>query len=251
MLRLPPGCPSVRLRLRAVAVWRTATRDTEGTASLRSASRLATRSLWLSDSPVTRPPGHERVVASPDPIGSGLATKTTGRLAARRHEPPLGNRALRRYRPWNARVPRRRGQANTPTEDLFAGSFLLPAPRPRAARRRLRPATSPGSGGGPSFDHVLRAQQQRRRDRETERLGGLEVDHELELRRLLDGRVGGLSALARESPSIVAQRRLPRAKGRGAPARVTSAPLPRDGAKRSRRPSRFVDSPCGDSVQPR
>jgi len=49
--------------------------------------------------------------------------------------------------------------------------------------------------------------------------------HHPECRRLLDGQIGGLSALARESPGIVAHlRRLPRAEGRGAPARVTSAP---------------------------
>jgi hypothetical protein len=40
-----------------------------------------------------------------------------------------------------------------------------------------------------------RRQQRRRRDGEAERLGGLEVDDELELGRLLDGEIGGLCAL--------------------------------------------------------
>jgi hypothetical protein len=40
---------------------------------------------------------------------------------------------------------------------------------------------------GSSFNHLIRPRKQRPRDGEAERLGGLEVDHHLELRRLLDG----------------------------------------------------------------
>ena len=45
-------------------------------------------------------------------------------------------------------------------------------------------AGSPNSvgPGGLSFDHLIRPLQERRRDRESEGLGGLEVDHQLELR---------------------------------------------------------------------
>ena len=35
-------------------------------------------------------------------------------------------------------------------------------------------------------NHLVRAQQERLRDRETERFGGLQIDHELKLHRLLD-----------------------------------------------------------------
>src|SRR3981081_4267341 len=45
------------------------------------------------------------------------------------------------------------------------------------------------------LDHLIRSSQHRRRDRHTKGLGRLEIDHELELRRLLDGQVGGLGAL--------------------------------------------------------
>jgi hypothetical protein len=38
-----------------------------------------------------------------------------------------------------------------------------------------------------SLDHFVRPRQHRLRDREAERLGGLEVEHQLELRWLLDG----------------------------------------------------------------
>ena len=40
------------------------------------------------------------------------------------------------------------------------------------------------------FDHLIRPRQQRRRDREAEGLGGLEVDDQLELRGLFDRKIG-------------------------------------------------------------
>jgi len=43
---------------------------------------------------------------------------------------------------------------------------------------------------GPLFDHLIRPLQERRRDREGEGPGGLEVDHQPELRGLLDREVG-------------------------------------------------------------
>ena len=63
------------------------------------------------------------------------------------------------------------------------------APRRRAARR-AEPEPL-GTRGGPSLDHLIRPLQERRRDREAEGLGGLEVDHELELRRLLHRQITG------------------------------------------------------------
>jgi hypothetical protein len=48
---------------------------------------------------------------------------------------------------------------------------------------------------GRSLDDLIRPQQQRRRDREAERLGRLEVDDQLELRWLLDGQAAGLAPL--------------------------------------------------------
>ena len=50
-------------------------------------------------------------------------------------------------------------------------------------RDRERPATRR------SLDHLVRAQQQRLRDREPERLRRLQIDHQLELRRLLHRQV--------------------------------------------------------------
>ena len=46
-----------------------------------------------------------------------------------------------------------------------------------------------------SFDHPVRAKQHRLRDRYAERLGRFHVDHQLELRRLLDWQIRGLRAL--------------------------------------------------------
>ena len=68
----------------------------------------------------------------------------------------------------------------------------------------LASALSPkfASSRGTSFanfvcllDHLVGNRQQRRRDGNAERLGSVEVDHELELGRLLDGEVGGLAPL--------------------------------------------------------
>src|ERR1700730_13006876 len=48
---------------------------------------------------------------------------------------------------------------------------------------------------GPSLDHLISPLQERRRDRQTEGLGGLQVDDQLVLRRPLDGKVTGLRTL--------------------------------------------------------
>jgi len=45
------------------------------------------------------------------------------------------------------------------------------------------------------LDHLIRAEQQRGWDGKPESLGGLEVDDELELGGLLDGRSAGLAPL--------------------------------------------------------
>ena len=45
------------------------------------------------------------------------------------------------------------------------------------------------------FDHLVGTGEQRGRHSEAERLGGLEVDHQLEFGRALHGQVGGLLAL--------------------------------------------------------
>ena len=45
-----------------------------------------------------------------------------------------------------------------------------------------------------SLNYSIRPRQHVRRNRQADLLGGLEIDEELELRRLLDGHVGGLGA---------------------------------------------------------
>src|SRR5437867_1784425 len=45
------------------------------------------------------------------------------------------------------------------------------------------------------LDYLIRTKEHCRRDRQPERLGGLKVDHQFELRGLLDGEVGGFGAL--------------------------------------------------------
>ena len=60
----------------------------------------------------------------------------------------------------------------------------------------------------PLLDHLIRAQQQQLRDSNAECLCGLQVDHQLELGRLLDGKIRRLGALQYlEAPSPSAARR--------------------------------------------
>ena len=46
-----------------------------------------------------------------------------------------------------------------------------------------------------SLDHLVRLRQHRRRNRQAESLGGLEIDHQLELRGLLNREICGLGSL--------------------------------------------------------
>jgi hypothetical protein len=45
-----------------------------------------------------------------------------------------------------------------------------------------------------SFDHLIRSRQHIRRNRQADLFGRFQVDHQLKLRRLLDGDVGGLGS---------------------------------------------------------
>src|SRR5258705_8948227 len=73
-----------------------------------------------------------------------------------------------------------------------------------AARTTLSPATSKPRGQlktaltNPPFswiDHLIRPQQERRRDRQAEGLGGLEVDDEVEPIELLNRQISGVAVL--------------------------------------------------------
>jgi hypothetical protein len=63
---------------------------------------------------------------------------------------------------------------------------------------------------------VVRALEDRRRDGETEPLGDLEVDHQLELGRLLDGQIGRLGAFEDLVDVVLRRRRDEALRGLGA-----------------------------------
>src|SRR5712692_3896223 len=56
------------------------------------------------------------------------------------------------------------------------------------------PSTPRTSHSSRLLDHLVRLEEERRGDREAERLGGLEIDDELELHRPFHRQVGGLRA---------------------------------------------------------
>ena len=56
-----------------------------------------------------------------------------------------------------------------------------------------------------SLDHLVRAEQERRRDREAESLRGLEVDHQLERRGLFDGKSAGFAPRTMRSTYVAAR----------------------------------------------
>src|SRR5436309_3058864 len=73
----------------------------------------------------------------------------------------------------------------TSTEDGWRESSRPRGVRPREWRRE-------GGRAARSLDYLVRPQQQCLRDREPQRLRGLEIDEELELGRLLDRQIAGL-----------------------------------------------------------
>ena len=92
-------------------------------------------------------------------------------------------------------IPETLASGRLPLERLLhvwggLGAGLLVAPRSRAARRGGHLPRSRGTPAGPSLNHLIRPLEERRRDREPERLRLLQVDHELDLRGLLDREIG-------------------------------------------------------------
>src|SRR5215471_6938693 len=75
-----------------------------------------------------------------------------------------------------------------------AGWANASPPAPTARKARVT-TTATDNALMPSLNDLIRPRQQRGRDGEPQRLRGLEVDHELEGRRLLDGQVGWVCPL--------------------------------------------------------
>src|SRR5713101_1966184 len=95
----------------------------------------------------------------------------------------------------------RRGSAgspkrNRPRRTLSARASPPAAPRRRPARRGGRPPGCRGTLAGPRLlDDLVGADQERLGNGQAEGFSGLEVDEQLELGGLLDGKVGRLGTL--------------------------------------------------------
>src|SRR2546423_879341 len=88
------------------------------------------------------------------------------------------------------------GESDRPSGIFLASSYFANdhccwrTSFPLRSRRKLRSHDYRSR----SFDELIGASQHRLRDREAKRFGGLEIDDQLELRRLLDREVGRLRA---------------------------------------------------------
>jgi hypothetical protein len=90
-----------------------------------------------------------------------------------------------RHRPYAAgRATPRIGTASESPDPSGGTNSSTLAKRPSA-----------GAGGGWLFDHLIGAEQERRRDREPEGLGGPEVDDQINFVGWITGRSAGLAPL--------------------------------------------------------
>jgi hypothetical protein len=114
--------------------------------------------------------------------------------------------ARNRVRPRRSRKPSRSNLHSAPqppvslTAVSFPGGFRTPAPVQAASSRWAiirnpsqflprAPAANDVRGCNALLDHLVGATKQRQREGETERLGGLKIDNELDFCKQLDGQV--------------------------------------------------------------
>src|SRR2546426_1771626 len=91
-------------------------------------------------------------------------------------------------------IPRAMSRKNPSPLLLTSLLPMKPAIRPSTIHAMIDMVCPPGLVQVVSLlDHLVRPSQHRRRDRQAERLGRLEVNHQLELRRLLHGEVSRFS----------------------------------------------------------
>jgi hypothetical protein len=95
------------------------------------------------------------------------------------------------------------------------------------SKRSIYADLDPEHASSALFDHLIRGGKQRRRDRQTEPLGGLEVDDELILRRRLYRQIGRFGAakdaIGVTRRAIARSDRIPAPYGAGMTARIGRA----------------------------
>src|SRR5262245_15677653 len=194
---------------------------------------ISASGIWVS--PVTFPPGRARLATRPTRTGSSsavmtigivvvafLAASAAGLLPAKitstfrrtNSDAKLGNRSTlpsaQRSSTWRfcpstqprsrmpfqkasrlCRPPSRVAIPRIPTRGPFASGCAFAASgatsEPRVSQHR--------NVRGSLLDHLIPPQQHRLRDRQAQRLGGLEIDEQLELGGLLDRQIGRLCTL--------------------------------------------------------
>src|SRR2546426_873076 len=200
---------------------KTAIREIRGATCLNSSRRFAASSTFMLMIPVILPPGSRKDVTSPASIGSAETANTIGMvlvtLRAARAAGVTGAKitsgfaatiCVRRLRVarsdrWRTGGRRRRSALRhnpalassrrtrhslplplSPPQGRQRARAVEPAAPPRRAARRSELRQRRGRIGGALLDHLIGAEQQRRRDRQAERLRRLHVDDEFEPRGL-------------------------------------------------------------------
>src|SRR5262245_12791660 len=115
----------------------------------------------------------------------------------------IRRRSSRSFGKWGRRTRRSRGRGSgwrspESSSSCRAGESGCRVSPARGQRSRLRcPREGVAIRAPPDdglLDDLIRPRQERRRDRQTERFGGLQIDQQVELGGLLDGQVAGLGA---------------------------------------------------------
>src|SRR5436309_1098764 len=183
---------------------RTAARFIPGAISLSSSSHFPLKLYSNCRKPVALPPGRDRLLTKPEPTGSGTIANTIGTVRVAWSMAPTDALPVAKMRSGasaaNSVADLRMRSASTPPQRKPIcrlrplAQSICARPRGNAEIQKV-PLPDRSPAAKISINQLVGAQQSRGRQCDTERLGGLEIDDDVEFCRTLDGPLGRTSAL--------------------------------------------------------